>query len=72
MTKQSGFKTNQLTNSILILPSITGSRTQYPIRLAYARYTRCKSQGQTMIKIVIDLGDTYMFGLKYIYINKMT
>ena len=39
-------------------PSVSGSRTQYPIRLAYARYTRCKSQGQTMIKIVSDLGDT--------------
>ena len=38
-------------------PAFSGFRTQYPLRLAYAS-TIHKSQGQTMEKIVIDLGDT--------------
>jgi hypothetical protein len=53
-------------------PSVSGSRTQYPIRLAYAS-TIHKSQGQTMEKTVIDLGDTEKsLGLTFVENYKKT
>jgi ATP-dependent DNA helicase PIF1 len=52
-------------------PNFSGSRTQYPIRLAYA-LTIHKSQGQTLDKVVIDLGkNERSLGLAFVALSRV-
>ena len=51
--------------------NVGGSRTQYPLRLAYA-LTIHKSQGQTMDKVVIDLGKCEKtLGMSYVALSRV-
>ena len=52
-------------------PTVGGSRTYYPLRLAYAM-TIHKSQGQTMGKIVIDLGkNEQSLGITFVALSRV-
>jgi hypothetical protein len=52
-------------------PNVSGSRTQYPFRLAYAS-TIHKSQGQTLDKVVIDLGNCEKsLGLTFVALSRV-
>ena len=51
--------------------SVGGTRTQYSIRIAYAP-TIHKSQGQTLEKVVIDLGKTEQsLGLIFVALSRV-
>ena len=51
--------------------SVGGTRTQYPIRIAYA-LTIHKSQGQTLEKVVIDLGKSEQsLGLTFVALSRV-
>ena len=55
----------------LFCKNLNGSRTQFPLILAYA-LTRHKSQGQTIDKIVIDLGKSEQsLGLTFVALSRV-
>ena len=55
----------------LFCKNFNGSRTQFPLRLAYA-LTIHKSQGQTIDKIVIDLGKSEQsLGLTFVALSRV-
>ncbi len=55
----------------LFCKNLNGSRTQFPLRLAYA-LTIHKSQGQTIDKIVIDLGKSEQsLGLTFVALSRV-
>jgi len=45
-------------------------RNQFPFRLAYC-FTIHRSQGQTLIKVVVDLGDREVPGLSYVALSRV-
>ena len=59
---------NQIT---LFCKIVNGSRTQFPLRLAYA-LTIHKSQGQTLDKVIIDLGKKEMsLGITFVALSRV-
>ena len=59
---------NQIT---LFCKTVNGSRTQFPLRLAYA-LTIHKSQGQTLDKVIIDLGKKEMsLGITFVALSRV-
>ena len=58
-------------NPLSIYSKNIGTRTQYPLRLAYA-FTIHKSQGQTLDKVVIDLGKKEIsLGLTFVALSRV-
>ena len=71
-TEASSLSQYDFINSVSVFnQTLTASRTQYPIRLAYA-LTIHKSQGQTLDKVVIGLGKSERsLGLAFVALSRV-